>query len=70
MPAPTEVLTDADMLLREMAVVALGAVGSNASSAVTGLTEVPKQDEGFSGRRLADVALGQIGAQEAMPPLE
>ncbi len=70
MPALIEVLTDADMLLRKMAVVALGAIGSNASSAVTGLTEVLIQDEKALVRGFAAVSLGQIGAQEAMPALE
>ncbi len=61
-----EVLPDTDMLLRKMGVMALGAIGSDASSFVPALTEVLMQDAESSIRGLAVVALGQISAQEAM----
>jgi HEAT repeat protein len=60
-----EVLADDDVLLRKMAVVALGAIGTHAIAAAQALIDVLLYDEEPSVRRLAAVSLGQIGAQEA-----
>lgn len=68
-PALIEILADTDILLRKMAVVAVGAFGRDAGQTVTGLAEVLLHDEESSVRRLAAVSLGQIGA-EAILELE
>lgn len=69
-PALMDLLTDADLLLRKMAVVALGAIGPDARQAVPTLIEVLLHAEEPSVRRLAAVSLGQIDAQECFPALE
>jgi HEAT repeat protein len=69
-PALIEAIKDADLPVRKMAVLALGNVGPDAGEAVSALCEVLLHDEEPTVRRRAAVALGEIGAEEAIPALE
>src|SRR5689334_13937652 len=65
-PALIEALKDDDRLVRKAAVRALGDIGPDAREAVPALSEILLNDEEASVRRRAAVALGQIGAAQAI----
>jgi HEAT repeat protein len=69
-PALIETLKDADLHVRKAAVLALGDLGPDARDAVHSLCGVLLHDKEPTIRRRAGVALGEIGAEEAVPALQ
>jgi HEAT repeat protein len=69
-PALIEALRDTYMPVRKAAVLALGEIGPDAREAAPALGEVLLGDEEAAVRRRAAVALGEIGAVEAVAELK